>query len=213
MTDRAGGTPLRWFRAGLLALVASLAGAIAHVSAGGRLPSATSVVLLVAILTCLCAALLGRVASKIRVVALVIGGQTFIHVALTVLAGHAGPSPPSAHHAPGPPTSAQPAPPMDQVLVPNGLTHVVPDLTGPDALMTVAHLCAGAAIGLWLASGERALFTLLALMAGAALRVCTTPAILPASRSATLAVPARVACRPRIQQSHSFGRRGPPHWV
>lgn len=97
--------------------------------------------------------------------------------------------------------------------MPSGLAHVLPDLTGPDALMAVAHLCAGAAIGLWLASGERALFTLLALMAGAVIRVCTPPVALPTPRLARPALSAPIACQARILQSHSIGRRGPPQWV
>ena len=47
--------------------------------------------------------------------------------------------------------------------VPAPVMHLVADMTGPHAAMALAHLAAAAVVGLWLALGERALWTVIAL--------------------------------------------------
>lgn len=203
MTDRTSAIALRWFRSCLLALVAFLSGTVAHVSAGGQLPNAADLAQLFVVLVCVCAAVLGRIESTTRIVALVLAGQTFIHVAMSALAGHGAPAPQSAH------APAQPLPTAGEIPVPGWLLHALPDLTGPDAPMTFAHLCAGVVLGLWLASGERALFTVLALTARRLLpRMCGQDTV--STPPSTTIQPAPVRCRPQRVLVHCIGRRGPP---
>ena len=133
---------MRWLRASLLSALAMVTGAVAHVGAGGLLPGLPDVVFLHALLTLACAALLASRASATRAVLLMVGGQSFVHLGLTALAGHAHDMH-AAHALPS------------------------PELAGSQAPMALAHLLAAAAIGLWLAYGEAALFAVLALMAAA----------------------------------------------
>ncbi|MEP7090479.1 MAG: hypothetical protein ABI776_10270 [Nocardioidaceae bacterium] len=178
------GVALRWTRAVLLAAVAMISGIVAHLSMGGLLPGRTALVMLFLVCLLTAASLLGRPASTLRVVALLVAGQTFIHGALTGLAGHRGDPPltrvaaagltPRPTMAPGdgrrigslyaqmyttPPGAAR-----TQLSVPAPVQHLMADLTGPHAAMALAHLAAAVAIGLWLAKGERALWTLVGLM-------------------------------------------------
>jgi hypothetical protein len=107
-------------------------------------------------------------------------GQTLIHVALTMTAGHEGapaPDPSATTSRPVPPDLADSGrrvgslydqlhrdpPVLEHLTVPSPLQHVFADLTGANAVMALAHLAAAAAVGVWLASGERALWTVLAL--------------------------------------------------
>lgn len=48
--------------------------------------------------------------------------------------------------------------------IPHWLTHIVEDLSGPNAAMGLAHLVAAAVVGWWLASGEHAWWTLVCLV-------------------------------------------------
>ena len=172
---------LRWPRALALAAVATATGVAAHGYADGLLPSVPVLVAIFALCTAGVAALLGGPASTLRVVLLTIGGQSFIHAALTMTAGHAGDhSTPAA--APRVPVDAGNGrrtgslldqytaahPPADAELVlPAGVRHLVADLTGAHAPMMAVHLLAAALVGLWLAVGEQALWALVALAAGA----------------------------------------------
>ena len=184
--DRPVGTALRWTRAAFLAVVAMLTGTAAHVSAGGYLAGPVAMASLFAICLGTSAWLLGRPASRLRIVLMLMTGQTFFHGALTALGGHAGDAPLTD------PVSANRVLPVaatmpegrrvgsvshqlyagragdagDQLGLPAPLHHLLADLTGPHALMAIAHLCAAAAIGLWIARGERALWVLLATGAG-----------------------------------------------
>jgi hypothetical protein len=176
---------LRWSRALALAAVATTTGVAAHGYADGLLPSVPVLVAIFAVCAVGVAAALGGPASTLRVVLLTVGGQTFIHAALTVTAGHAGDHPATAPARVAPPvpvdagsgrrtgslldqyTAAQP--PADAELVlPAGVRHLVADMTGAHAPMMVVHLLAAALVGLWLAVGERTLWVLVALAAGAA---------------------------------------------
>jgi hypothetical protein len=174
--DRQAGLVLRWARALLLAGVSVAGGALGHVSADGLLPGASGLAALFLVATCAAAAMLGRPASTLRVVLLLVVGQTLIHVALAAMAGHHGdsamppepPRPAMPDHADTGPRSLHdqihPDPPvLEYLAVPGSLQHVLAELTGANALMALAHLAAAAAVGLWLALGERALWTVLAL--------------------------------------------------
>ena len=175
---------LRWPRALALAAVATATGVAAHGYADGLLPSVPVLVAILALCTAGVAALLGGPASTLRVVLLTVGGQTFIHAALTMTAGHAGDHRRATPVRIAPPapvdtgngrrtgslldqyTAAQPAADTELVL-PAGVRHLVADLTGAHAPMMVVHLVAAALVGLWLAVGEQALWALVALAAGA----------------------------------------------
>ena len=192
------GLGLRWVRAGLVAAVAMGSGVLAHVSAGGLMPGRGSLVLL--FLVCLVSAgsLLGRPASAVRVVLLVMAGQTFIHGALTAMSGHRGDPPLTRSPVPQAPVPTvhipagggrrvgslyeqvyanQPGAARTQLAVPAPVQHLMADLTGPHAVMALAHLGAAVLVGLWLARGEHALWALLALAADRAVEL-TPPRLL-----------------------------------
>jgi hypothetical protein len=112
-----------------------------------------------------------------------------------------------------------------QLTVPAPVQHLLADLTGPHAVMALAHLAAAAVVGLWLAIGERALWTVLALM-GDGLRslVAATVAAYYACVSLLLGTgylrgphdPSRswggaVDVSPRVRVlARTLSRRGPP---
>jgi hypothetical protein len=161
-------------------------------------------------------------------------GQTFVHGALTALSGHRGDPPlrrtaASAPFAPPVPLStgsarsgsyydlayARQHPGSGQVAltVPAPVQHLLADLTGPHAAMAVAHLAAAAVVGVWLAVGERALWTILVLVADSTRLVVSAAAT---SYAAVLALVGRRAastaalrlCRPALD-GEWLPRRGP----
>jgi hypothetical protein len=178
--DRSAGPALRWLRALLVAVLSVAGAAIGHVSADGLLPGWGALATLLLVSVAVSASVLGRPATTARVVTLLVAGQTFIHAALTAMAGHKG-DPARAFAAPRPlPVSPDLAdtgrrvgslydqlhydePALAHMTVPSPVQHLLSDLTGANALMALAHLAAAAAVGLWLAMGERALWTVLAL--------------------------------------------------
>lgn len=177
--DRPAGALLRWGRALLLGCVAFAAGVLGHLSADGLMPGPTSLSLI--LLGCVAgsAIFLGRPASRLRVVTLLVLGQTFVHGVLTASAGHRGDPPliPVAAMVPRPtPTltggervgslmdqfaATQPGSTQVALAVPYPVQHLIADLTGAHAVMAVAHLLAACVVGLWLAFGERALWTVI----------------------------------------------------
>lgn len=191
MPDRASLT-LRWARATLLAAVALGTGMVAHVSADGLLPGPTGLVVLTLACTALAAMFLGREASTLRLVTLVVGGQGFVHTALAAMAGHGGEAHETASTATPPVPMPDPAPIprtgsyFDQwaqshptsadgalgsgPVVPSWLVHAVTDVA-EHPMMALAHVLAAVAVGLWLAVGERALFAVLALTAALAVEL------------------------------------------
>jgi hypothetical protein len=235
---RVPGSSLRWPRALALAAVATTTGVAAHGYAGGLLPSPAVQVLVFGLCTVGVAALLGGPASTLRVVLLTVGGQTFIHAALTVTAGHRGDhvaaTPPVRHVEPRLPATSgrRTGSLLDQydaaraaaggtsdteLVLPAGLRHLVADLTGAHAPMMALHLAAAALVGLWLAVGEHALWALVALTTGAVLpraarllAVAVTPTAGPAVRTA-VPVLRRPPPPPRlVHLARAVVRRGPP---
>lgn len=93
--DRHIGPLLRWTRVAMLAAVAPVSALVAHVSADGLLPGWPALIVLYVICCGTAGTLLGRPASTLRVVVLLMAGQTFIHGALTSLSGHRGDPPPT----------------------------------------------------------------------------------------------------------------------
>ncbi|TIC84498.1 hypothetical protein [Nocardioides sp. GY 10127] len=180
---RAGqvGPAVLWARAGLLGLLVVLLGSVGHVSADGLLPGPGTMAAIAAGAVLLSAPALARPASALRVVVLTVLGQTGVHLALSLTAGHrgdaaattatttalagTGPTLPvvdghrvgslaQAYSA----ATAQGTPAVSDL----GLSHLVADASA-HAPMMLAHTVAAALVGLWLALGERALFTVLAL--------------------------------------------------
>jgi hypothetical protein len=79
---------LRVLRALVLAVVAVTVGAAGHVSADGLMPGPVGLLAVLATTTLLAGWLLARPASTARVLALLMAGQTLVHLQLTMLAGH-----------------------------------------------------------------------------------------------------------------------------
>ena len=176
---------LRWLRAAVVAVVATSLGVTAHVFAGGLLPSWTALVAILAGLTVVSAAALGRPASYTVIAALVAGGQTVVHLLLTATSGHGSPHAPAASS----PTASLPPSPVSSVTTADGVggyarmmrqvpagvdvgaggtphwvQHLLDDMTGANALMAMAHLVAAALVSVWLWKGEQALWSLVALL-------------------------------------------------
>lgn len=223
---------LRWSRAFVLAGVAFGLGLVAHLSAGGLVPGPVGLGVLFLVTLTSSAGLLGRSAGTTRVIALVVGGQAFIHTALTAASGHAGDPHVSLPVTRPVDTSAvgregslydvyaratqAPAGPADGPGVPDWALHLADDLTGPHAVMALAHLVAAALVGLWLASGERALWALVRLSRHT---VAATLRHLTAALGGL--APARLLAEPRLDRgpvrrlrscllATSLSRRGPP---
>ena len=208
-------TPLvRCLRALLLALVVTAAGSLAHVSAAGRMPGWASLLTLYAVVAAGCAVVLGGEASTRRLVVLTVGGQLVVHGVLSGLSGHTGATVMS--HAPHG-GMAHPGSGSGS-LVPAWLGHGVDDLLA-HPLMALTHVLAGAAVGLWLSVGERALWSLVRLarctartaLARAAGALRLHPVVL---RRAARAVGVRAVAVDPLPLlpvwSRGVARRGPP---
>ncbi len=205
--DQSLGPALRYGRALLLALVALVFGIVAHVTAGGLMPAVASVVVLVVPLLAVNAWLLGRQATALRLCVLLVLEQTVVHGGLTALAGHASTGPGGAAHAESAPTGLGQAAALPgggsrsgsyqdlvhavhgsevaTLTLPTPVQHVLADLSGPNALMAVGHLVAAVGVALWLAWGERALWTVIGLTVRGVRE--TVLARLPGHRLAVLA--------------------------
>lgn len=187
---------LRWTRATVLALVAMLIGTSAHLLAGGAVPDAAVLVAVTLVVAAVAARFLGRPATRATVICLLAAGQAFIHTVLTALAG--------------PHTSSHQMAAMH---------HHSDATTVPGLLMLGGHLVAAVTVGLWLAAGERATWTLILLaarpaadtvarirllvaLAAAVPAGATYPCIVPVLADSWTVAPA-AHCRP-------VTRRGPP---
>ncbi|MDP2773990.1 MAG: hypothetical protein Q8O61_10580 [Nocardioides sp.] len=176
-SKRASGL-LLWARAGTLGAVVMLLGSVSHASAGGLLPHAGWLAVMLAVSTVLSARFLLQAVAPVRLVALVVAGQALVHLGLTLAAGHraaasaggladhphatgegVGARHALEHAAEAAPLASDAAPSLGSAAVGHLVEHTLE--AGP--LMLVAHLAAAVAVGLWLAVGESALWTVLAL--------------------------------------------------
>jgi len=193
-------TELRWVRALTLASVMLAAGLSGHVAGGGTAtpPSLLGPLLLVVSLAV--APFLGAPASVLRVVVLVLVAQAGLHVALSLI----GSTPAAEPMTMGP---GHTMPPPAQI-VPAHLS------------MLAAHAAAALVVALWLAAGERAAWSLVAVvtlaLADAWRVVChvvTVPvAVVTVRRAPALAwtTPVTVSCS--VWDGHGrLARRGPPY--
>lgn len=197
---------VRWARACLFAGVGLMAGTLAHVAAGGLMPSPLAVIVVLATTACAGYFLLTRGASAVRVLLVLIGAQTVAHGAFSLLAGHRGEEhahAPDAGHGAG-----------------GSVAEALKHFAEQDPGMVVAHLLATVALGLWIAWGERAFFVAVMLVAAPALSpwlalAKTADAIrssLPdaAIRGLSLAPQTRLLPPAEPTTADSVVRRGPP---
>lgn len=211
MEQWGAGPGLRWTRAAVLAACGVLGGSLFHAAADGRLPGPAVLLAVWVVSTVAVAPLLGVELGRSRVMVLLVAWQAGVHVALGAL----GAQDPGAHAA-----ATHHATHAAQVAAP-GVMDMALATVGAHAPMALGHAAAAALAGLWLAAGERALWSLLALSRE---RVCV-PAVdllrswlwlpgdasLPLRAGAVLALadvpPARFPAR---LLAGCLGRRGPP---
>lgn len=217
-------SPLLWVRATTVATISSALGVVAHVSAGGLLPNPVYLIVLTAGLTSVVAPVLISPAGYRTLLLLVGAGQAAVHAILTAAAGHG----PHSHAAPsisgseilgaratGAPHLLGVAPAPTQSRPDSGshwVSHLVADLSGTNALMSLAHLAAAAGVAFWLWRGEQALWTLISLLVRRLTALPRTPALLPVriGRTPPAAGWSRGMPSPRHQIGASITRRGPP---
>jgi hypothetical protein len=158
---------LRRVRALTLPSVLFTSALAGHAAAGGVAPAASVLVPLFVLTVVAVAQFVGVPISPARSMALLVGGQGLLHAALQLLGGSVTTATTLGDAAAGMATvstSASSHLMMHQgaaashgfVMSPMGDGHVV---------MLLAHLAAGLVVGAWLAAGERACWTLLALTA------------------------------------------------
>ncbi len=218
---------LLWGRAAVVGLLAFALGVLGHVGADGLLPGAGALLVLAVVSVLFSVPMLNQRASTLRLVALVVGGQTATHLSLSLTAGHAGdPRPVQGTHLDGYAallpvvdghrvgslldayrTAAEPAHASAPVL-PVG--HLLNDLSSHAPMMAV-HLAASVVVGLWLAYGERCLWTVLALTGRRLLTAWVVPPAVVGPVRRLVAVADRVPAAPRSAWlSQPLSRRGPP---
>lgn len=213
MTGGQAGATLRWTRALVLAAVTWSTGTVGHLAAGGELPGAPALALLLATAAVAVAPLLGRELGAGTVIGLLVGGQSAVHGALSALttagAAGAGASPARAGHAGHQAVAADPA----------WVHHLLGGVLGPDVLMGLGHLGAAVVVGWWLAAGERAAWTLLQVARRPVADLLRALRALlawlpPVAGASTRRVPSRPAVHGHspslVVLDDSIPRRGPP---
>ncbi len=213
-----GNATLRWVRALVLAAVMLGSGIAGHTTAGASAPSPLLLVPLFAAATVAVAPLLGTPASPRRVVALLAVGQVLIHLLLQWLGGTA--SLVVAGHTTAVPGQGSSLGAAHSLAHASGPEPVGSALTGDHLGMVLAHVAAALVVGLWLAAGERAAWTLLALAALPVVDAWVTLRELARADAGAALVPAEAA-RPAVWDAHCLlrsstyagrgvSRRGPP---
>jgi hypothetical protein len=219
-----------WARAVALGAVVLFLGVAGHVTADGLLPGVTGLAVLFGGAVLMSLPFVGRQIRPLTMLVHVVAGQTVVHVALTMSAGHRGLGAGSTPHALVAPDPVVSLPAVDGRRVgslrdayhsgadavvagtgaPSPFAHLVEDLAA-HAPMMVAHLGAAALVALWLAHGERLLWDLVAMLGRRLVGVAAVPAASVAAR-ARLWVPVRhdptTASLLRFIGPHP--RRGPP---
>lgn len=214
--------PLLWWRAGLVSAMTFLLGAVGHVSTGGLLPSWFALAAMLGVGTATSAVVLARPASARRIVALVVLGQTACHGLFSLTAGHGGDAAQAAV-AVSPGTlplrdGARVGSLQDHYEATVATTSAGSALTLPDPValldhlpMFLAHTAVAVLVGLWLAAGERALWSLLALVFGAVVALLVVPATVPLSVLRPAPLRRRPATPPPLARvARTVVRRGPP---
>jgi hypothetical protein len=216
---------LRWLRALLVGSVAFFLGTAGHVMADGLLPGPVGLATLFACSTLLALPVLGSRVSSVRTVALLVGGQTLIHLCLTLTAGHAGQQ--RTGHHPLVPAGTTSLPTVDGRRVgslqdaylgtgdgpvaPVVPGHLVGDLQAHAPMMAV-HLLAAALVGLWLAHGERLALAVVTLTGHRLVAIVQVevPVAVPAGSRASYAALHAPAGPRSVWLTRPGSRRGPP---
>ena len=213
------GAGLRWMRAAVLAASGVLGGSLFHVAADGGLPGPPGLLAIWVVSTVAVAPLLGAELGPYRVVALLVAWQAGVHAILGVLADR-GPGVQAVASTSTATTGGHHATHAALIEAPGAMDVVLATMIG-HAPMALGHAAAAALAGLWLAAGERALGSLLALShqrvcvpAGARLRSwiwlpgdAPLPLRTRAVRETADVPPARLPVR---LLAGCLGRRGPP---
>ncbi len=195
---------LRLLRASMIGVVMVLTGVIAHVSAGGLLPGPSALATLLVLNVLVATLFTGRPMPIRYIVLLIAGGQTAVHVGLSVTAGHIGES------------TLATAQIVNGDFAASALWQQLLSDLSAHAPMMVVHLMAAATVGMWLGVGERALW---ALVADAHTRLIRPLiALLAASAGQRGAIQVRLPelveatiLRPKVATlASSVVRRGPP---
>jgi hypothetical protein len=224
------GPALRYARAGVVAAVAWGTAGAGHVLAGGQVPSPALVLVLAGVSAGPLSVGLRQKASRGRMIALLAGAQAGMHTGLVVAAWNSTATVPhpavtDMSSMPGmapmhgvDPMAARPFAGAESM----GAGHAMGMLPGP--VMLGAHLASAIVLGLFLAHGERVLFSLLGLLALAgrpvrrlhqqvsAILTVLTAGLPPRSRPAGACPHADTPGRPvrRRFVVTDTGRRGPP---
>lgn len=215
-----------WLRATAVGSVAVLLGVAGHVSADGLLPGLGPLAAMLVGAVLMAVPLLARPASALRLVVVTVGGQALLHLGLTLTAGHAG-DPVAA--APAPRAGALDALPTvdgrrvgslhDAYAAMAGEAAPAPALPVGRVLaelqahapMMLVHVGVAVLVGLWLARGERCLFTVLALTRRVVLRLVVLAR--PVRAEPTRLRPAAAHRVPVLRDPwlvRPASRRGPP---
>ena len=163
---------LRGMRALTLPSLLFASGLAGHAAAGGVTPCPPLLVPLFLLTVFAAVPFAGAAISPAWSMPLLVGGQGALHAALQLLSG-AGSMPTTTMHGP----SAGVSGPTSSHLMtqhPNAAASHGDGMSlmgGGHLVMLLAHLAAAGAVALWLAAGERAVWTLLALTARRALDV------------------------------------------
>ena len=216
--------PLLWWRAGIVSAMTFLVGAVGHVSTGGRLPPWLALAAMFAVGTAISAVVLAQPASARRIVTLVVLGQTACHGLLSMTAGHDGDVAVTTS-APSPSSGSLPVSDgarvgslQDHYEAMVGTPSAGPALTLPDPValldhlpMFLAHTLVAVLVGLWLAAGERAVWSLLTMVFAAAVALLVVPAAVPVAARRRAPLRRRPATLPSLAHvGRTVVRRGPP---
>ena len=236
MSGMRAGPALRVSRGLVVAVVSTGLGLMAHVGAGGLLPTDLWLAVTFIGVAAVTIGSLGVPAGLLRLVTLVAGGQFFTHLMLTALAGHSGDHPSTTAAVRGTSSELPVAAvgsdragsfydltmtyagqaPGAELGAPHWLTHIIDDLTGPHALMALLHLGAAAILAWWLAQGESALWRLILLLGATAIRTFypLKPVAAPAMPDVDGLSPRTQwgsrPFRPLVLLAGGLDRRGPP---
>lgn len=215
-----GNSALRWVRALTLASVMLGSGIAGHAAAGGLVPATSTLLPVFVLFTAAIAPLLDAPASTRRVTALLLLGQVSVHVLLQVLGGSvaidvSGHSTAVHTGAAGEPVTAH----LGHTVSSAPTDSLTTLMTAPHLGMLLAHAAAALVVGLWLAAGERAAWTLVSLAALPVVDAWVTLRKLSAAVQVEVVVTRPVPCpgwdcqarvRPATWTGRGVSRRGPP---
>jgi hypothetical protein len=152
----------RWARALTLPSVLFISALAGHTAAGGATPAAPVLVLLFVLTVAVLVPLVGTLVSPARIVALLIGGEGLLHIALELLGRS---TVMSAMDDPAAMSSAASCHLMMQPTSTAPFGSVMSLMSDRHVLMLLTHVTAAAVVGMWLAAGERVFWSVLRLAA------------------------------------------------